>query len=140
MLKISSHELKFEAKSRGYRPEILEKVYRLLDLLEQFMSVPYLAEHLALKDIRDKLIPVLKISEVPNNSFKAVEIWANNLFDGCKTGLESILPFQEHEIEFLNRLQQYGEIKPDLISNDSYLCERVLQYPLLHWRVKQIKK
>jgi len=49
MLKISDQELKFEAKSRGYRPEILEKVYRLLDLLEQFMSVPYLAERLALK-------------------------------------------------------------------------------------------
>jgi predicted nucleotidyltransferase component of viral defense system len=49
MLKISDHELKFEAKNRGYRPEILEKVYRLLDLLEQFMAVPYLAERLALK-------------------------------------------------------------------------------------------
>src|SRR5262245_8463859 len=46
---MSNQELKSEAKNKGYRPEILEKVYRLLDLLEQFMAVPYLAERLALK-------------------------------------------------------------------------------------------
>ena len=34
--------LRSEAKSKGYRPEILEKVYRLLDILEQCMAIPYL--------------------------------------------------------------------------------------------------
>jgi hypothetical protein len=49
MLRISDRELKFEAKSRGYRPEMIEKVYHLLDLLEEFMAVPYLADRLVLK-------------------------------------------------------------------------------------------
>jgi predicted nucleotidyltransferase component of viral defense system len=49
MLKISDFELRQEAKSRGYRPEILEKVYHLLELLEEFMAVPYLSDRLALK-------------------------------------------------------------------------------------------
>jgi predicted nucleotidyltransferase component of viral defense system len=320
MLRISDQELKLEAKIRGYRPEILEKVYRLLDLLEQFMAVPYLSERLALKggtainlfcsasfprlsvdldfnyignierdllrkereeleaiifdicrrrqyelhrnpsahaggksvliyqsvmgnkgrleidlnyifrvplwdvvwqsspewphstkvrvldihelavgklhallgreasrdlfdsyklftdwtldtkklrlafviyagmekrdwqeveinnirysikDIRDQLIPVLKNSEAPSYSFKEIEQWANILFDGCKNGLGLVLPFKEHEIEFLTRLQQYKEIKPELISDDDEFCERILKHPLLNWRAKQPKE
>lgn len=49
MLQMTKQDLQREAKNKGYRPEILEKVYRLLDLLEQFMSVSYLKERLVLK-------------------------------------------------------------------------------------------
>lgn len=38
-----------EARANYYKPEILEKVYRLLTTLDQFMSVPYLRERLVLK-------------------------------------------------------------------------------------------
>lgn len=38
-----------EARVNYYKPEILEKVYRLLQTLDQFMSVPYLRERLVLK-------------------------------------------------------------------------------------------
>ncbi len=37
------------ARANNYKPEILEKVYRLLITLNQFMSVPYLKERLVLK-------------------------------------------------------------------------------------------
>lgn len=49
MLRISEQELRQEAKSRGYRPEMIEKVYHLLELLDEFMAVPYLSDRLALK-------------------------------------------------------------------------------------------
>ena len=49
MLRISNQQLKQEAKNRGYRPEMVEKVYHLLELLEEFMAVPYLSDRLALK-------------------------------------------------------------------------------------------
>lgn len=38
-----------EARANNYKPEILEKVYRLLTTLDQFMSVSYLRERLVLK-------------------------------------------------------------------------------------------
>ena len=38
-----------EARANNYKPEILEKVYRLLTTLDQFMSVPYLRDRLVLK-------------------------------------------------------------------------------------------
>jgi predicted nucleotidyltransferase component of viral defense system len=46
---IPKEELQKTAKNKGYRPEMLEKVYRLLDLLEQFMGIPYLKDRLVLK-------------------------------------------------------------------------------------------
>ena len=45
----SKEALLKEAKEKGYKPEILEKVYRLLDTLQQFTSVPYLKERFVLK-------------------------------------------------------------------------------------------
>src|SRR3990167_771867 len=45
----SKEQLLKEAKARGYKPEILEKVYRLLDIFSQILSVPYLKERLVLK-------------------------------------------------------------------------------------------
>lgn len=42
-------ELRVAAKKLGYRPEILEKVYRLLRLLGVLMNVPYLKERIVLK-------------------------------------------------------------------------------------------
>lgn len=45
----SKSELLREARALGYRPEMLEKIMRLLDILEQIMSVPYLRDRLVLK-------------------------------------------------------------------------------------------
>ena len=45
----SKEELFIKAKKYDYKPEILEKVYCLLSILEQFMTVPYLRDRLALK-------------------------------------------------------------------------------------------
>lgn len=38
-----------DAKKQGYKPEILDKVYHLLDMFQQFMSVPFLQDRLVLK-------------------------------------------------------------------------------------------
>lgn len=45
----SKEALLKDAKTQGYKPEILEKVYRLLDIFQQILSVPYLNERLVLK-------------------------------------------------------------------------------------------
>lgn len=45
----SKEELMINARESGYKPEILEKVYRLLDVFQQIMSIPFLQERLVLK-------------------------------------------------------------------------------------------
>jgi predicted nucleotidyltransferase component of viral defense system len=48
-MKLSKEKLMAEAASTGYRPEMLEKVIRLLELLEGFRSHPFLRKRLVLK-------------------------------------------------------------------------------------------
>lgn len=48
-MKISSQQLAKDAKASGYRPEILEKVFHLLNLLSGFQSHPFLKGRLVLK-------------------------------------------------------------------------------------------
>ena len=93
-----------------------------------------------IKDVRDKLIPVLKNSEIPSTSGREIKAWTDQLVEGCKAGLTKVLPFESNEIEFLERLHKFGEIKPELVSADSGFCERVVQHPSLLWRAKQALK
>ena len=92
-----------------------------------------------MKDIRDKLIPVLKNSEAPDMRFPAVQAWATKLMEECKEALSVVLPFNKDELAFLECLQRQGEIRPELISDDQLFCERVSKHPLLHWRMQQAK-
>jgi predicted nucleotidyltransferase component of viral defense system len=55
-----------EAREKGYKPEILEKVYRLLDTFRKFMSVPYLQQRLVLKG--GTALNLFCFSEVPRLS------------------------------------------------------------------------
>ncbi len=48
-MRISKEKLRSEAETSGFRPEVLEKVIHLLNLLEGFRSHPYLKGRLALK-------------------------------------------------------------------------------------------
>jgi predicted nucleotidyltransferase component of viral defense system len=48
-MQIFKQELLKEARSKGYKPEILEKVYRLLDIFKQLLTIEYLKDRLALK-------------------------------------------------------------------------------------------
>ncbi|HIF0302612.1 TPA: nucleotidyl transferase AbiEii/AbiGii toxin family protein [Legionella pneumophila] len=46
---MSKETMLMEAKQKGYRPEILEKVYFMLEVLEQITNTPYLKERVVLK-------------------------------------------------------------------------------------------
>ncbi len=93
----------------------------------------------SVKDIRDQLIPVLKDSEAPT-THNAIEAWATKIVKECKDALGVILPFRKNEIEFLEQLQGHGEIRPELITNDLDLRERIKLHPLINWRKQQFEK
>ncbi|MBM4080977.1 MAG: nucleotidyl transferase AbiEii/AbiGii toxin family protein, partial [Planctomycetes bacterium] len=48
-MKVSRERLQAEAQTTGFRPEVLERVIHLLNLLEGFQSHPFLKGRLALK-------------------------------------------------------------------------------------------
>lgn len=93
------------------------------------------------KDIRDRLIPVLQRENIPEViTSSTIEKWAVKMVDETKAALAKVLPFRKNEIEFLNCLQNEKEIKPELLSSDQDFCQRVKEHPSLHWRIRQNAK
>jgi|AntAceMinimDraft_4_1070372.scaffolds.fasta_scaffold64669_2 predicted nucleotidyltransferase component of viral defense system len=88
------------------------------------------------KDIRDKLFPVLKQEHITATA-GSIEQWAVNMLNETKVALGRLLPFNINEIEFLDCLRKRGEIRPELISGSQDFCDRVKRHPSLLWRVKQ---
>lgn len=93
-----------------------------------------------IKDIRDKLIPVLRSAYAPATTAIGINNFANKLIQETRDLFSGLLPFREHEIAFLRALQEEGIIRPEYISDDSRFCERVRMHPSLLWRIYQNKK
>lgn len=89
------------------------------------------------KDLKNRLVPVLRKSETPPTSKTAIKQWAEQLVEACRESLKIILPFTEKERAFLEKLQDHGEIDPMLICSDDTLSERIRAHPALHWRIKR---
>ena len=50
-----------------------------------------------------------------------------------------VLPFDDHEREFLVRVIEQGEIAPELLTGDDELAARIRQHPQLLWKVKHVR-
>jgi len=50
-----------------------------------------------------------------------------------------VLPFSPAEREFLERINGQGEIQPDLVTDDPLMRERLVNYPMLLWKAKNIR-
>lgn len=88
-------------------------------------------------ELRNQLLPVLRqrvIQEVGD-----MDAWASRLCTECREGLWAVLPYQANEREFLDRLLDHGEIRADLLTNDTALAERISIHPLLHWKAANVR-
>jgi len=81
------------------------------------------------KELRDQLLPFLRRDFL--DSMRDALSWATSLVEECREMLGCVLPLNDAEIEFLNRLLDYGEIKPTLLTRDEQLAERIRQHPML---------
>lgn len=84
------------------------------------------------KGLRRQLIPVLHREEVPERD--EMDHWIERLVVECRERLSLVLPFEDHEHEFLERVNEYGEIVPELLTGDSDLAGRISQHPQLLWK------
>ncbi len=91
---------------------------------------------LDLKDIKNKLIPVLHQDFIPGTKSNDIKLWGEKLLTECQSALQIVLPFNGHEINFLSALDQ-GSIRPEFLSPDNAFCQAVISHPALLWRVKQ---
>lgn len=89
-------------------------------------------------DVDRQLLPVLRGDVAPAREH-LVE-WTEDLVSECRDLLSIVLPFEPHEREFLDRLNDKGEIAAQLLSRDAGLQETIRSHPALHWKAINVRK
>jgi predicted nucleotidyltransferase component of viral defense system len=89
-----------------------------------------------LTDLRNRLVPVMHQLSVSRNSRELKE-WATARISELRQELSSILPLEEHEILFINKIRDEGIISPELITNDLEISQRIKNHPAINWAMKQ---
>ncbi len=84
-----------------------------------------------------KLLPLLRSEHLPGQS--EVEAWSSHLVDRCRELLSNLLPFEPAEQEFLERINGHGEIRPDLLTEDSVMQEKLAFHPALLWKAQNVR-
>lgn len=89
-------------------------------------------------ELRRQLVPVLSRDVVPAGD--DTDRWIEQLVRECRERVGLILPFADHEREFLMRVNERGEIAPQLLTGDDQLAARIRQHPQLLWKVQHVRK
>lgn len=88
-------------------------------------------------DLKKDLLPLLRKDA---QELESITRWAERLVEETRNALESLLPFTGSEKEFLDRLLDYGEIKPVLLTGDEGLAARIRHHPGLEWKALNVRE
>jgi hypothetical protein len=89
-------------------------------------------------EIDRMLLPMLRADLVPSKD--KVRAWTQALVDDCRERLSAVLPLAPHEVEFLDRLNDRGEVVPELLTADSDIRAIIREHPGLKWKSLNVKK
>ena len=90
------------------------------------------------RDVRSQLIPTLRREAMV--AIERTEGWVTRLVDECREGLGTLLPLNDAEREFLDRLLDHGEVEPELLTTDGDLADRIRRHPGLEWKAQNVRQ
>lgn len=90
------------------------------------------------RELRNQLIPVLHKRDL--DTMLHDKQWTYQLLTDCQNFLSRLFPLQENEIAFLSALLDFGEIKPEFITQDARISEILLIHPALKWKARNVIK
>lgn len=88
-------------------------------------------------DLKKELMPLLRKDA---EGLESTTRWAERLVRETRNALEQLLPFTDSEKEFFDRLLDYGEIMPALLTGDEALAERISRHPGLEWKALNVRE
>ena len=89
------------------------------------------------RDATRMLLPLLRLDRIPGKA--DIDSWCRDLVGRCRDLLSVVLPFSPDEREFLERINGHGEIRPDLITGDPIVRERLANHPALLWKAQNVR-
>jgi predicted nucleotidyltransferase component of viral defense system len=90
------------------------------------------------QELEQTLLPVLRAKTL--EGIEDTELWSSQMVKECREALKVVVPFSDSEREFLNCLLDRGEIKPELLTSDAEIQERIHRHPLLEWKALNVRK
>jgi predicted nucleotidyltransferase component of viral defense system len=90
------------------------------------------------RELQDQLIPLL--SEAGLASLGNDVDLAERLVSECREAMAVVLPLNAAEREFLDRLNDAGEIRPELLTNDAAVIELIARHPQLLWKAMNVRE
>ncbi|MBI2842699.1 MAG: nucleotidyl transferase AbiEii/AbiGii toxin family protein [Armatimonadetes bacterium] len=91
-----------------------------------------------LGDLENQLVPVLRSDALSHVADRRT--WAQSLVDECRAGLSAVLPFQSNETEFLDLILDHGDVRPDLLTADHEMQERISIHPGILWKALNVRQ
>ena len=89
-----------------------------------------------LTDLRNRLIPVMHQLSISRNSRELKE-WATVRIDELREQLSNILPLEEQEQLFIQKIRNEGLISPELLTSDQEMALKIIKHPGINWAVRQ---
>ncbi len=90
------------------------------------------------RELQQQLLPLLSEGAVRDMGTESG--WARRLVEECRDALGIVLPLQDHEREFLDRLLDHGQIKPSILTKDAELIKRIQRHPGLEWKALNVRQ
>jgi predicted nucleotidyltransferase component of viral defense system len=89
-------------------------------------------------DVDRHLVPMLRADVAP--AAKQIAEWTRRVVEECKDHLSMVLPLEAQEREFLDALNDRGEIVPELLTEDARLRDLIRTHPALLWKALNVRK
>jgi len=90
-------------------------------------------------ELQRRLLPTLRGPGLPSPG-AATQLWLEELVKECRDRLSLVLPLTGEEREFITRLNDDGEIHPELLSVDGAMQELIRSHPALQWKALNVRR
>jgi len=90
------------------------------------------------RELQQQLLPLLRDEVVKDMG--PYKDWSQRLIEECREALSIVLPLKDNELEFFDRLLDYGEIEPSLLTQDNEMIERISLHPGLEWKALNVRQ
>ena len=89
-------------------------------------------------DVERRLVPLLRAGRGPARADLAA--WSEALAAESREFLSAVLPLRPEEREFLEHLNERGEIVPELLTGDVALQQLLREHPGLRWKAHNVRR
>lgn len=90
------------------------------------------------RDVDQQLVPMLRLDVRPPKA--GIEAWTETLVRETRERMAAVLPLEQHELEFLERLNTAGDIVPELLTADPAMQSLIREHAGLKWKALNVKK